>query len=55
MHVHRHAGCGVERDRGPDRIGILFRNAVAAQEVASRVGAVNLEALIRKRFAVIAA
>ena len=46
MHVLRNAGRGVQRDRGPHRVDILLRYAVAAQEVSRGVGAVDLEALV---------
>src|SRR5712671_135812 len=45
MHVHGDAGRRVQRDRRPDRVDIRFRDAVAAQELARRVRAVDFEAL----------
>ena len=42
VHVLGDARRGVQRDRGPDRVGVLLGNAMTPQEVA----AVNLEALI---------
>jgi hypothetical protein len=36
---------GVERDRGPDDVDIRLGNPVAAEKVAGRIGAVNLEPL----------
>ena len=37
----------VQGDRGPDRVDIVLRDAVASQEVAGDVRAVNLEAMVR--------
>src|SRR5215510_10310693 len=45
MHVLGYARRGVQRDRGPDRVGILFGDTVAAEEIASGVSAVDLEPL----------
>ena len=47
MHVLWDAGCRVQRDRGPDRLDVALGDAMAAEEVAGRIGAVHLEALIR--------
>jgi hypothetical protein len=45
VHVLRNAGGGVERDRGPDGFDVCLGNPVAAEKVAGRIGAVDLEAL----------
>src|SRR5262245_6850396 len=42
----RHPWRGVERNGGPDRVGVLFGDAVAAQKIPSGMGAIDLEALI---------
>src|SRR6266404_2347478 len=47
MHVLWDAGCGVQRDRGPDRLDLALCYAVAAQEVTGTIGAVDLETLMR--------
>ena len=47
VHVLRDARRGVQRDRGPDRVDVGLRNAVAAQEVARGIGTVDLEPLMR--------
>src|SRR6266851_5480576 len=45
VHVLRNAGGGVKRDRGPDGVDVSLGNPVAAEKVAGRIGAVDLEAL----------
>ena len=47
MHVLRDAGRRVQRDRGPDRLNVALGYAMAPEKVASGVGAVDLETLIR--------
>jgi hypothetical protein len=37
----------VQGDRGPDRVDILLRDAVASQEVPGDIRAVDFEAMIR--------
>ena len=37
---------GVQRDRGPDRLDFALCYAVAAEEVAGSIGAVDLETLM---------
>ena len=49
MHVLWDAGCRVQRNRGPHRIDVLLRDAVAPQKVSRDVGAVYFEALILAR------
>jgi hypothetical protein len=49
MNVRWDAGCGVQRDGGPDRLDFAFGDAMAAEEVMGSIGAVDLEALMRAR------
>ena len=46
MHELRNAGCRVQRDRRPNCLDVLRGDAMALQEVTSRIRAVHLEALI---------
>ena len=41
------AGRRMQRDRGPNRIGIRLRDAMPAQEIAGCVRAVHFETLLR--------
>ena len=47
VHVLRDARRRVQGDRGPDRVDVLLRDAVASQEVTGGIRAVDLEALMR--------
>src|SRR5258706_16107649 len=46
MHVSWNAGRRVQCDRRPNRVDIRLRYAVAAQEIAGGVRAIDLEALL---------
>src|SRR5204863_6517060 len=46
MHELRNAGRRVQRDRGPDCLDVSLVNAMAPQEVTSRICTIHLEALI---------
>ena len=46
MHMRWDARRGVQRDRGPDRLDFALCYAVAAEEVAGSIGAVDLETLM---------
>ncbi len=47
MHALRDARRRVQRDRGPHFLDVALGDAVAAKEVASKVGAVDFEAVVR--------
>ena len=46
VHMLRDARRRVQSDRGPDRINVALRNAMAAEEIAGGVCAVDFEALM---------
>src|SRR5712692_7619865 len=46
MHVFWNAGRRVQRDRRPNRVDVRLRDAVAVQELAGCVRAVDFEALL---------
>src|SRR5947208_13713061 len=45
MHVLRNAGSRVKRNRCPYPVNVLFRDVMAAQEVARGIGSINLKAV----------
>jgi len=47
VHVLRDAWRRVQSDRGPDRIDVALRNAVAAEEITGGVCAVDFESFVR--------
>src|ERR1700710_2054155 len=47
MHMLRNAGRGVQGNRRPNRVEILLRDTMPAQEIPRSIGTVDLETLMR--------